>query len=691
MIEILGSVIGWTLVHSLWQGTVVALATTIFLAVMPRASARTRYAILCGALFAHLAAPVATAVMLVPRALASVDGSPSLTHETSPTTVSIALGRGETVTLTTGGERSVADSRGYVAAVTDIVTRTRLERFLPVVVLAWVTGVVVGAVRRIGGWLLLRRLIARASPAATELGDRVRSLARTMGIHRKVAVLVSSDVEGPFTSGWLRPVIVMPLSMLSGLDPVHVNAIVAHELAHIRRWDYFVAIIQSVALTVLFHHPVTWWLDRRLRVEREYCCDDIAVAASQDRVGYVRALAELESLRLGLPSLALAATGGSLQDRVVRLLSGRNASAPAGWAPAAAVIAVLFAASVVNAAAAPADVVAAGPVRVDVVAPNESVDAPPMQQGGVIRHPDASAPFEARWNWALDQARRRDPSDEVVIGWLVRSAVSDGSMIVSSTDNSSDQRGGRFVGDLLGSTRDADRGVAILLTWTGGGGGDLIAVRLRDLRSRLTLGDRALLWLHSVDDASSVARLERLIATTDAHLRSELAAALSLHDNRSVMLPAVRRVLDTDRDSRVRAEAVSWLGNHANDSAVAALLRRAADDPEPDVRDEAVSALGGGGRASRAVLLELIASSKHADVRGEAVQQLNDGGDEAIPTLLRIAFGDPDADVQAEAVDAIKETGGGAATRALRDIAQRHPSRRLRSEARDALDERGIR
>jgi HEAT repeat protein len=134
------------------------------------------------------------------------------------------------------------------------------------------------------------------------------------------------------------------------------------------------------------------------------------------------------------------------------------------------------------------------------------------------------------------------------------------------------------------------------------------------------------------------------------------------------------------------------MGNRARDSVVVALLRRAVDDSVPEVRDEAVSALGGArdGR-SRAVLLDLLTSAKHADVRGEVVQQLAGGGDDVVAVLLRVAFDDPEDDVRSEAVDAIKETDGAAATRALRDIAQRHPQRHLRSEARDALDERGIR
>jgi beta-lactamase regulating signal transducer with metallopeptidase domain len=690
MTETLAYVAGWTLVHSLWQGAIIAVVAAGLLAVIPRASSRLRYAVLCCALFAHLAAPVATAVVLTPRALALTKSAGLSTAGSAPRARPEGL-TGGTPTFRETDERAAAPrARTLTPVITQAVAAAgQLERFLPFAVVLWLVGVAVGAVRRVGGWLLVRRLVSRATPASAALAARVNELGRVLGIRRAVRVLVSTDVTGPFTTGWLRPAIVMPLSMLSGLDPVHVDAILTHELAHIHRWDYVVAIIQSIALTVLFHHPVTWWLDRRLRIEREYCCDDVAVAASRDRVGYVRALAELESLRLGLPSLALAATDGSLQHRVVRLLSGRPPAAPGSWAPAVALLSLILAAGALNAASVPS---AADSVR----APNDGAVVPAVaqsgaQQGSVIRHPDPSAPLETRWTWALDQARRRGTGDEVVIGWMVRSAVNDSNVVISSTDGTSQSRGPK-VAEILGLPT-AERGVAILLTWSGGEKGELTAVRLRGLQTSLSLADRPLVWLHSATDAPSIALIHQLMASqTDASARSELGAALTLHDDRDQVLRAVTRVFETERDPRVRSEAIAWLGNRGGDSAVVALLRRAIDDPAPEVRDEALTALGAARhQRTRAILLELLRSSNRADIRSEVVQQLSDGGDDVVAVLLRVAFDDVESDVRAEAVDAIKETSGAAATAALRDIAQRHPERRLRSEARDALDERGFR
>ena len=124
----------------------------------------------------------------------------------------------------------------------------------------------------------------------------------------------------PTVVGWLRPAILLPIAALASLSPAQVEAILAHELAHIRRHDYAVNVLQTIAETLLFYHPSVWWLSRRIRAEREHCCDDIAVALCGDAVGYAQALAELETWRTVSATMAMAATGGTLLDRVRRIL-----------------------------------------------------------------------------------------------------------------------------------------------------------------------------------------------------------------------------------------------------------------------------------------------------------------------------------------------------------------------------------
>ena len=135
-----------------------------------------------------------------------------------------------------------------------------------------------------------------------------------------MAIVSSIRIPVPVIVGHLKPVIVLPAAALAGLSPAHVEAIIAHELAHVRRHDYLVNLAQTVIETLLFYHPAVWWVSHHVRVAREHCCDDIAVTVCRSRHEYVRALLDLEELRDGTPALALGATDGSLLARGRRLL-----------------------------------------------------------------------------------------------------------------------------------------------------------------------------------------------------------------------------------------------------------------------------------------------------------------------------------------------------------------------------------
>ena len=141
-----------------------------------------------------------------------------------------------------------------------------------------------------------------------------------MRLSRVPHIVDSALVDVPTVVGWLRPLILLPVAALANLTPAQVDSILAHELAHVRRHDYLVNVLQTLTETLLFYHPAVWWVSARVRAEREHCCDEIAVEICGDAADYARALVELESWRVSSATMALAATGGSLFDRVRRIM-----------------------------------------------------------------------------------------------------------------------------------------------------------------------------------------------------------------------------------------------------------------------------------------------------------------------------------------------------------------------------------
>jgi uncharacterized protein (TIGR03435 family) len=215
--------------------------------------------------------------------------------------------------------------RGLAAAIPAGISAAAAAPFLSWVVAVWFAGATVFWVRLTGGWILAARLrsrLVRPAPAAWQRTlDRLKVRMRVSG---PVRLLLSSLVQAPAVIGWLRPVVLAPVGALAALPAEQMEALLLHELAHIRRHDYLVNMLQSAVEALLFYHPLVWWISGHMRAERELCCDDAAVRASGDAIVYARALAGLGLLR---PPVVMAANGGSLAHRIARLL-GRPRSAP---------------------------------------------------------------------------------------------------------------------------------------------------------------------------------------------------------------------------------------------------------------------------------------------------------------------------------------------------------------------------
>ena len=217
------------------------------------------------------------------------------------------------------------------------------EPLLPWVVVLWLFGAMAFWLRLLGGWICAVRLGSRmVRPAPTEWQQALDRLKTRIRVSRPVRLLVSSLVQAPAVVGWLRPIVLVPVGALAGLPAAQIEALLVHELAHIRRHDYLVNVLQSVAEALLFYHPAVWWVSGHIRTEREQCCDDVAVSVSGDALTYVRALAELESSRPTHFRAAMAATGGSLAQRIARLLGQTRPASPTLSGPGIIAAAVLL-------------------------------------------------------------------------------------------------------------------------------------------------------------------------------------------------------------------------------------------------------------------------------------------------------------------------------------------------------------
>jgi beta-lactamase regulating signal transducer with metallopeptidase domain len=291
------------LLHSLWQGTLLALLAAISLAALSQRNAATRHTVAMGILTAMVLVPIATFIRLLrePTTMQASGWLPALT----PPDLDAATGQ-------------FVQQSDPVAAV---------------LALLWLCGVGVMLLRRFGGWRMLaaldRQQCAVLPPALQQRFDTLRA---AMGVTRRVAVRLSNDVVGPFTARLLRPVIWLPLSLLARLPREQVEALLAHELAHIARMDWLWNGLQCVLESLLFFHPAAWWLGRRIRQEREHACDDRAVAVCGDAIALAEALEQLERHRHTTPRLVLAAQGGSLMKRITRLLAAPPARARWGAA-----------------------------------------------------------------------------------------------------------------------------------------------------------------------------------------------------------------------------------------------------------------------------------------------------------------------------------------------------------------------
>lgn len=267
--------LAWVLLQFAWPGVLIALVAAIALATFPRLGSRDRYGIAASAL-----------------ALLAVSCLLEMYHAFR-----------------------VIPSRNWLG-----------------VVGLWIAGVALLSGRLIGGWWLLRH--RRDAPVADVWAPTVRRLSERLQLAQTVTVVESSRAVAPGLIGSLQPVIVLPSSTLATANAQDVEAILAHELVHVRRGDFSANLFQTAVEALFFFHPATWWLSRRTRIEREQCCDDLAASLFDDPIWYPEALVRLEQQRTLGHLSGIGASAGEFTARVRRLIERRSthvASERSSW------------------------------------------------------------------------------------------------------------------------------------------------------------------------------------------------------------------------------------------------------------------------------------------------------------------------------------------------------------------------
>jgi|GEM_PF-3500743 len=320
--------LGWVLLHFLWQGVFIGILCGVLLRLPPAKKPRAAYGVCLGGLFLCALFPVATFYAVepvdVPPVLLSGSAVPSADAAATAAAPKAPVFVPEAKDLKAG----FADMRYVPEKETPPPWHERvltaLAPYVPWIVVVWLPVAFLLSLRL--GWQWGQtRLWVRAGKIMNEAATQTRlsQLCARIGVRGKVVLRESARVLGPLTVGFFKPAILLPVGFMAGVTPAHLEAILLHELAHIRRWDYAVNLLVAALTALLFYHPVVWWLDRRARLARELCCDALAAERYGDACAYAQALAQLETRLRGGHAVAPAAGDGPLVQRI-RALAGQR-------------------------------------------------------------------------------------------------------------------------------------------------------------------------------------------------------------------------------------------------------------------------------------------------------------------------------------------------------------------------------
>src|SRR5262245_27474614 len=618
----LTTALGWALIHFTWQGMLVALSLAGVLRILRGSSTNARYAAACVALLLMSSLPLVTITIIslsTPGKTAS--GSP-------PQFVAQPASEPQPVEI----EPTIVPTRADIASASPrpwLLNRpVNITPLLPWMILLWMLGVVFFSLRLVGGWLYTQRLKSYGTRPLEERWEQaLQRLCDRLRAPRPARLLESALVKVPMVIGWLRPVILLPAGVLTGLTPQQLEAIIAHELAHIRRHDYLINLLQAVVETLLFYHPAVWWVSRRIRQEREHCCDDLAVAVCGDALTYARALLEMEKLRAAGPQLAMAANGGLLMNRIRRLVGAQPKHADRFSGLFAGVIAL----TTLISAGAGAQILLQSSSRAD----RELVSARERESMKFNTAADTSG--ESNGADAGQQAGsvQDDRAAEALLptlqsaSWDVRKAA---------VERLAQIRGGRAAALLIAALKDEHVQVREQAVIGLGIRQDervveplIAALTDRDWQVR----EQAAIALGRADDERAVKTLLKALLDSEWAVREQSGRSLGTAGQARAVEPLINAL--QDQHDQVREAAAKSLGIIGDRRALEP-LSRASQDTDEQVRKKAAEALGllkqSGGDSSMS--MNALRSSNATERAFAACALGRLGAVEAIPALINL-------------------------------------------------------
>ncbi len=294
--------IAWTVIHAIWQISLIVLLTAGLQALLRNTPARIRYFIWVGALFLVLASSLTTFIYYY-----LMDPAQLLLEQAGdgnvPTEVMVQ-DMGTSVAQSSPGPLSIASAVTYV------------NDNILVIVMIWLVGMMLAFIRLLGNIGYVEYLKNKFNfPVDGYWEELLQSTIYKMGIRKKVTLLESALVMSPMVIGHLKPVIFFPMGAINRLSPEEVEAILAHELAHIMRNDYLINLVVSCVESLYYFHPAMWWLTSQIKTEREHCCDDLAIEATGRPLQYAQSLVAVQEMAFTSPRLAMQFAGKEKKSR----------------------------------------------------------------------------------------------------------------------------------------------------------------------------------------------------------------------------------------------------------------------------------------------------------------------------------------------------------------------------------------